>query len=50
MPWIDACAAVDIEAAGIFDFTNGNVETPPACENLNTCSARVESGRVRVEI
>ena len=36
--------------ASIFDFTTGEVETPPACENLHTYSARVENGRVMVEI
>lgn len=36
--------------ASIFDFTNGEVETPPACENLHTYPCKVEDGRVMVEI
>jgi 3-phenylpropionate/trans-cinnamate dioxygenase ferredoxin subunit len=102
MPWIDACAAADIDAEGafrfdqggrtfaiyrnhqneyfctdglctheeihlagglvventvecpkhssIFDFTTGEVETPPACDNLRTYPARVENGRVLIEV
>ncbi|RWL08840.1 MAG: Rieske family ferredoxin [Mesorhizobium sp.] len=102
MPWIDACAADDIEAeeakrfdhggrtfaifrndadeyfctdglcthesihladglvmgntvecpkhASVFDFTTGDVETPPACENLKTYKTKVENGRVMIEI
>lgn len=34
----------------IFDFTTGAVETPPACANLRTYPARVENGRVQVEL
>ena len=36
--------------SSIFDFTTGEVETPPACENLKTYATRVENGRVMVEI
>ncbi|MBV1701965.1 MAG: Rieske 2Fe-2S domain-containing protein [Hyphomicrobiales bacterium] len=36
--------------SSIFDFTNGEVETPPACENLHTYSTRVENGRILIEI
>lgn len=36
--------------ASIFDFTTGEVETPPACNNLCTYPTRVESGRVMVDI
>ncbi len=36
--------------ASIFDFTTGHVETPPACENLHTYPAKVENGRVMIEI
>jgi len=102
MPWIDVCAAEDIDAesglrfdrggrtfaifrndrdeyfctdglcthenvhladglvmentvecpkhSSIFDFTTGEVESPPACENLRTYPARVENGRVTIEI
>jgi 3-phenylpropionate/trans-cinnamate dioxygenase ferredoxin subunit len=102
MPWIDACAADDIDAAdvrrfdhggrtfiivrnhedayyctagmcthgevhlcdglmventiecpkhsSIFNVTNGEVETPPACENLRTYPTRVENGRVLVDV
>lgn len=34
----------------IFDFTTGEVTTPPACENLRIYRARVLDGRVLVEI
>ncbi len=102
MPWIDACAADDIDAeealrfdhegrtfaifrndqdeyyctdglctheevhladglvmensvecpkhASVFDITTGEVESPPACENLNTYPTKVEGGRVMIEI
>ena len=36
--------------ASIFDFTTGEVETPPACNNLCTYPTRVEGGRVKVDI
>lgn len=36
--------------SSIFDITTGEVETPPACENLRTYRTRVENGRVLVEI
>jgi 3-phenylpropionate/trans-cinnamate dioxygenase ferredoxin subunit len=36
--------------ASIFDFTTGEVETPPACENLGTYPTRSENGRVLVEL
>lgn len=36
--------------ASIFDFSNGEVETPPACENLHTYPTKVEDGRVLIEI
>lgn len=36
--------------SSIFDFTTGAVETPPACNNLRTYPARVEGGRVLIEI
>ncbi|MCY4462119.1 MAG: MocE family 2Fe-2S type ferredoxin [Albidovulum sp.] len=34
--------------SSIFDFSTGEVETPPACENLRTYPAKVENGRVFV--
>ncbi|WP_417463185.1 MocE family 2Fe-2S type ferredoxin [Kordiimonas sp.] len=34
--------------ASIFNFTDGEVETPPACENLTTYRTKVEDGRVFV--
>jgi 3-phenylpropionate/trans-cinnamate dioxygenase ferredoxin subunit len=34
----------------IFDFVSGEVETPPACENLTTYRTRVENGRIHIEI
>jgi 3-phenylpropionate/trans-cinnamate dioxygenase ferredoxin subunit len=34
--------------SSIFNVTNGEVETPPACENLRTYPTRVEGGRVLV--
>lgn len=36
--------------ASVFNFTNGEVETPPACENLRTYATRVHDGRVLVSI
>ena len=36
--------------ASIFDFTTGEVETPPACVNLGTYPTRSENGRVLVEL
>ncbi len=36
--------------ASIFDFSNGEVDTPPACENLKTFPTKVEDGRVWIEI
>lgn len=34
----------------IFDCSTGEVETPPGFENLQTCSAKVENGRVLINI
>lgn len=36
--------------SSIFDFTTGVVETPPACNNLRTYPAKVEGGRVLIEV
>jgi len=36
--------------ASIFDFTTGEVDSPPACENLHTYPVRVENGRVEIEV
>ncbi len=36
--------------SSIFDFTTGEVETPPACNNLHCYATRVEGDRVMVEI
>ena len=36
--------------SSIFDFTTGEVETPPACENLRTYRAKSDGGRVLIEI
>lgn len=36
--------------ASIFDVTTGEVDTPPACENLHTYPTRVENGRILVLI
>ena len=36
--------------SSIFDCTTGEVETPPACENLCTYPTKVEGDRVFVEI
>ena len=36
--------------SSIFDCKTGEVETPPACENLHTYAVKVEGGRVLIEI
>ena len=36
--------------SSIFDFTTGEVETPPACNNLHCYKTRVEAGRVMIEV
>jgi 3-phenylpropionate/trans-cinnamate dioxygenase ferredoxin subunit len=36
--------------ASVFEFTTGEVETPPACEDLRTGPSRIENGRVRGDI
>ncbi|WP_425072434.1 MocE family 2Fe-2S type ferredoxin [Sagittula sp. S175] len=36
--------------SSIFDCATGEVETPPACENLCTYPVKVEDGRVYVDI
>ena len=36
--------------ASIFDFSTGEVETPPACENLKTYNTKVKSGRIFIEL
>jgi 3-phenylpropionate/trans-cinnamate dioxygenase ferredoxin subunit len=36
--------------SSIFDFTTGEVETPPACNNLHCYQTKVEGGRVLVDI
>ena len=36
--------------ASIFDFATGEVDTPPACENLRTHPVRVHEGRVLIEL
>ncbi|HTW27776.1 MAG TPA: MocE family 2Fe-2S type ferredoxin [Acetobacteraceae bacterium] len=36
--------------SSIFNFTTGEVETPPACENLHTFPTKVENGRVLIEL
>ncbi len=36
--------------SSIFNFTSGEVETPPACNNLRCYPTRVEDGRVLIEI
>ena len=36
--------------SSIFDFTTGEVETPPACEDLRTYPTKVENGRVFIEV
>jgi 3-phenylpropionate/trans-cinnamate dioxygenase ferredoxin component len=36
--------------SSIFDVTTGEVETPPACNNLRTYPIRVEGGRLLVDL
>jgi len=36
--------------ASIFDFTFGEVEAPPACENLGTYRTRAENDRVCLDL
>lgn len=36
--------------SSIFDCATGEVETPPACDNLCTYPVKVEDGRVYVDI
>lgn len=36
--------------SSIFDFRTGEVETPPACDNLKTYTTRIENGRVMIEV
>ncbi len=36
--------------SSVFDFTTGDVDTPPACENLKTYATRIENDRVLIEI
>ncbi|MCY3877455.1 MAG: MocE family 2Fe-2S type ferredoxin [Rhodobacteraceae bacterium] len=36
--------------ASIYDVQTGEVEAPPACENLQTYPTRVEGGRVLIEL
>lgn len=36
--------------ASMFDYRTGEVESPPACEDLGTYPTKVENGRVLVEI
>ena len=36
--------------ASIFDFTSGEVETPPAYKDLKTYAVRVENSRVLIDI
>lgn len=36
--------------SSIFDFTTGEVETPPACNNLHCYKTKVEAGRVLVDL
>ena len=36
--------------SSIFDFTTGEVETPPACNNLRCYTTKVAGGRVLVDI
>ena len=36
--------------SSIFHMENGEVETPPACENLNTDATKVDVDRVFVDI
>lgn len=36
--------------SSIFNLESGEVETPPACNNLRTYPAKVEGGRILVDI
>jgi 3-phenylpropionate/trans-cinnamate dioxygenase ferredoxin component len=36
--------------SSIFNVTNGEVETPPACNSLRTYQTKVEDGRVLIDI
>ncbi|NBR35757.1 MAG: hypothetical protein EBT90_14105 [Rhodobacteraceae bacterium] len=36
--------------SSIFNMENGEVETPPACENLHTYPTKVDADRVFVDI
>ncbi|WP_238365707.1 MocE family 2Fe-2S type ferredoxin [Mesobacterium pallidum] len=36
--------------SSIFDCRTGEVETPPACENLRTYPTRVAGGRVEIDL
>lgn len=36
--------------SSIFDFSTGEVQTPPACKNLLTYRTKIEGGRVFVDI
>ena len=36
--------------SSIFDFKTGEVETPPACEDLRAYPTKIENGRIMVEI
>ena len=36
--------------ASLFDYRSGEVESPPACEDLGTYPTKVENGRVLVEL
>jgi len=36
--------------SSIFDFKTGEVETPPACDDLRTYRTKIENGRLMIEI
>jgi len=36
--------------SSLFDLRTGEVETPPACEDLRTYPTRITGGRVEVEV
>lgn len=36
--------------SSVFNFQTGQVETPPACDNLQTYPTKVENGRVFINI
>ena len=36
--------------SSIFDFETGEVETPPACNNLRTYKTKVDGGRILIEV